>query len=97
MNGCRRSSFTGGRNGFPPTDHWLLASTPITQCPGVVSKTTVGPSSTFPCPRIGSVAEGTVKTGPTPQISSPGCVGEKKNDCVTSPIPLVLLLNIGAG
>src|SRR5262249_49865774 len=97
MNGCNRNSFTRGSNGLPPTDHWLLANTPITQCPGVVSKTTVGPSSTLPCPRMGSVADGMVKTGPAPQISGPECTGEKNNSSVMSPIPFVLLLNIGLG
>src|SRR5262245_48982789 len=97
MNGCTRSSLTLRRSGLPPTDHWLLANTPITQCPGVVSKTTVGPARTFPCPRIGSVADGTVKTGPTPQIKAPGCVGDKNSDCVTSPMPFVLLSKIGLG
>src|SRR5215467_12108935 len=97
MNGCNRNSFTRGNNGLPPTDHWLLANTPITQCPGVVNKTTVGPKSTLPCPRIGSVADGTVKTGPIPQIRGPGWAGDIKSSSVMSPMPFVLLLKIGLG
>src|SRR5215470_15069799 len=97
MNGCARNAFTFGRNGSPPTDHWLLTSTPMTQCPGVTSATAVGPNNTLPVPRIGSVADGTVKMGPTPQIRGPGWVGVKKNFWVMSPIPFVLLLKNGLG
>jgi hypothetical protein len=42
---------------LPPTDHWLLSNTPITQCPGVVRKTAVGPNRNLPVPRIGSLAD----------------------------------------
>jgi hypothetical protein len=42
-------------------------------------------------------AEGMVNTGPTPQMSAPGCAGEKNSDCVMSPIPFVLLSNNGLG
>src|SRR5215475_8927694 len=97
MNGCTRNSFTRGNNGLPPTDHWLLSNTPSTQCPGVVKKTAVGPYKTLPVPRMGSLADGMVKTGPTPQISLPGLAGDKKSDWVMSPIPLVLLFITGSG
>ena len=54
-------------------------------------------SSTLPVPRVGAFALGMVKTGPIPQIRGPGCVGEKNNSSVTSPMPLVLLSNSGLG
>src|SRR5215471_6627692 len=46
---------------------------------------------------MGSVADGTVKTGPAPQMSAPECRGDRNNDCVVSPIPFVLLFRIGSG
>jgi hypothetical protein len=57
----------------------------------------VGPRSTLPVPRVGAFALGMVKTGPIPQIRGPGCVAEKNNSSVTSPMPLVLLSNSGLG
>jgi hypothetical protein len=45
----------------------------------------------FPVPSVSSVAVGSRKTGPTPQISplSVGALGDKNSDWTVSPIPLV--------
>jgi hypothetical protein len=72
----------------PAKDHWLLARTPpITQCPGVVSTTTVGPALHLPLPSSESVSVGNVIVGPTPQSSLPEFAGEKKRLRFMSPRP----------
>ena len=73
-----------GEEGIDGRPQWIAPDRPLVieqyQCPGVVRNTAVGPNRNLPVPRIGSLADGTVKTGPTPQMSLPGCVGEKNND-----------------
>ena len=50
-----------------PTTHW----------PGMVSTTAAGPALHFSVPRLSSVAVGSVRDGPTPQITGPALAGEK--------------------
>lgn len=68
-------------------DHWLFASVPISQCPGSVISTMEGPAVHLPLPNSGSVAVGNVIVGPTPQISLPGCAGERNTVGLMSPSP----------
>src|SRR5262245_34063338 len=81
--------FTGS-SPQPATDHWLFTSTPTTQCPCIVNATAAGPKLNLPLPRSLSVAVGNVNVGPTPQISSPGFAGDKKNVGLMSPSPVAL-------
>src|SRR6201987_1479660 len=74
----------------PANDHWLFASAPITQCPGVVSTTNAGPASPLPLPSSESVAVGNVIVGPTPQISLPEFAGERNRLGLMSPSPNAL-------
>jgi hypothetical protein len=58
----------------------------------------VGPASTLPVPRIGSLADGMVTMGPRPQIRAPGCAGDRYSSSLTSPmLPFVLLATSGLG
>src|SRR5271165_3532127 len=68
----------------------LFARAPITQCPGVVSTTTVGPALHLPFPSSESVSVGNVIVGPTPQSSLPEFAGEKKRLGLMSPRPNAL-------
>src|SRR4029077_16470779 len=74
----------------PANDHWLFASAPITQCPGMVSNTRPGPALHFPLPSSESVAVGNVIVGPTPQISLPEFAGERNRLGLMSPSPNAL-------
>jgi len=80
----------------PAKDHWLFASAPITQCPGVVSTTRDGPALHLPLPNSDSVAVGNVIVGPTPQISLPEFAGERNTVGLMSPSPNALPIP-GAG
>src|SRR5262249_49681935 len=55
------------------------------------------PSSTFRCPRKGSVVDGKGKTGKGPQISCPEGNGDRNSDGPMSPIAFVLLSRIKCG
>src|SRR5271157_1386268 len=89
MNGWTRSASTLLLP-HPAKDHWLFASAPITQCPGVVSTTTDGPALHLPSPNSDSVAVGNVIVGPTPQISLPEFAGERNTVGLMSPRPNAL-------
>ena len=84
MNGWTRSASTLLLP-HPAKDHWLFASAPITQCPGVVSTTRDGPASHLPLPNSDSVAVGNVIVGPTPQSSLPEFAGERNTLGLMSP------------
>src|SRR5262252_9522639 len=74
----------------PAYDHWLFASAPITQCPGIVSSTNAGPASHLPLPSTEAEAVGNVSVGPTPQISLPEFARERNRVGLTSPSPNAL-------
>src|SRR5258708_3873901 len=58
---------------LPAMFQTLFASTPKTQCPGMVSRTADGPRPQVDCdPTFTEVAVGKVATGPTPQTNFPG-------------------------
>src|SRR4029079_1124021 len=93
-----------GEEGVDGRSQWIATDRPLVieqyadhPMSGGDQEDGLGPNRNLPVPRIGSLAEGTVKTGPTPQMSSPGCVGERNNDWVMSPTPLVLLSKNGLG
>src|SRR5271166_2373 len=89
MNGWMSREFTLFLP-HPANDHWLFASAPITQCPGVVSTTKAGPALHLPLPSSESVAVGNVIVGPTPQINFPEPFGERKTVGLMSPSPNAL-------
>src|SRR5258708_12340320 len=63
---------------LPEMFQTLFASTPKTQCPGMVSRTADGPRPQVDCdPTFTEVAVGKVATGPTPQINFPGFAGDR--------------------
>src|SRR5207249_8284755 len=63
--------------------------TPIVQCSGCTSATTVGPALHLPVPSTLGVAVGIKKAGPTPQISFPGFAGDMKKLILRSPRPVL--------
>src|ERR1700728_1823827 len=89
MKYCRVMEFTSGRLPEPATDQRLLISTPRVHFPGCTSATMAGPTQNFPVPRTLSDAVGMRNVGPAPQMSFPGCAGDRKNDGFISLIPNV--------
>ena len=53
----------------------------------MVSATAAGPMLHWLVPNSGSVAVGRVNVGPTPQMSSPGFAGDRKNVGIEVPQP----------
>src|SRR6187401_1714822 len=78
---------TGTRSSGPDTDHRLLASTPMVSLPGCSTPTAVAPMDHLPLPVARWVPVGSRNVGPTPQISGPWSMGEKKNAGLMSPNP----------
>src|SRR5271165_2103677 len=95
MNGWTRSASTLLWP-QPAKDHWLFASAPITQCPGMVSTTRDGPALHLPLPNSEAVDVGNVIVGPTPQVSLPEFAGERNTVGLMSPSPNSLSIP-GAG
>src|SRR5207247_8513074 len=89
MKGCIKNALTAERESCPANDHTLFASTPIVQCSGCTSATTVGPALHLPVPSTLGVAVGIKKAGPTPQISFPGFAGDMKKLILRSPRPVL--------
>jgi len=71
---------------LPANDQTWLTSAPYVSPPSCFKTTAVGPADHFSVPSVGTVVEGTLTTGPTPQMTAL-LLGEKKNEVRTSLTP----------
>ena len=69
-------------------DQTLLNSDPTTHLPGMPRTRTDGPRPHLSAPSRLSVAVGNRKTGPAPQITFPGSLGDRNPVKVVSPSPV---------
>ena len=77
MKYCRVIVFTSVRLDDPANDHDRLTSAPIVNSTGCTRATTEGPIDHLPDPSASSVAVGSNRAGPTPQIILEGLRAKK--------------------